>query len=67
MIQRHDGSGFGESIALNHQESELGEERFQIGRKRRGAHDEAPEFPAEQAMYFAIAPPFARPVHLGRP
>ncbi len=49
MIQRHDGRGLGESVALDHQESKFGEERFQIRRQRRRADDEAPKFPSEQA------------------
>ena len=66
MIQRDDGRGLGEAVALDHQKPKLGEERFQIGRQRRRANDKAPELPAEQPMHFAIAPPAAQPVAFPR-
>src|SRR5277367_1453612 len=62
MVQCHDRGGLGESVALDDQESELGKEGFQLGCKRSGADDEAPEFPTEQAVDFAVAPPLTSPM-----
>src|ERR1035441_5377403 len=54
MIQRHDGRGFGKTIALDHQKAEFREERFEIGRQGRCADDKAPELPAEQAVLLRV-------------
>ncbi len=66
MVERNDGRGFRKPIALDHEKTELGEKCLETGRQRRRAHDEAPELPTEQAVYFAVSPPAAHPVHAGR-
>src|SRR5690242_3096819 len=53
MVERDDRRGFGQSVTLNHQKSELAEERFQFRGQRRRAHNEAPKFPSEQPVHTA--------------
>src|SRR5579862_2749340 len=66
MVQGRDGGGFGESITLDDDIAEFAPELFESGVERRGADDEAPEFPAEAAMHAAILPPFAIPLAAAR-
>jgi hypothetical protein len=50
MTEADDRCGFCEAIALHYNETEVGPELLEIGRKRRSTNDEAAEFPAKQAM-----------------
>ena len=62
MAQGDDGRGFGQSVALHDEVAEVGPELLDIGRKRRAAGNEAPEFPSEHAMNAAESPPAQRPM-----
>ncbi len=57
MVQRNERSGFGEAVALNHDEAKPPPEFFGLGIKRRAAGDEGPELPAELVMDSAESPP----------
>src|SRR5439155_26973050 len=62
MIQGHDRCGLGQAVSLNHDESELGPERFERWFERGGADDKCPELETECAMDPAISPPAPRDV-----
>src|SRR5262249_54723307 len=62
MIQRDDRRGFGETVPLNNEKSQLPPERFELGLERRGAADQAPELPAKETMALAVAPPPPEPM-----
>ena len=63
MIQRDDRRGFGEAVALDHDEPEPAPERLEIGIERRRADDHRPELEAEHPVDAAVFPPAPRPVH----
>ena len=65
MIERDDGRGFREPVALNHHEAHPPPELLEIGRERRGADDERPELEAERGMHPAVPPPAAGNGHAG--
>ena len=59
MVQRDDGCGLGEPVALDNGESHLAPERLEVGLERRRADHEGPELPAEDPMHVAVVPPAA--------
>src|SRR6478672_11342983 len=66
MVERHDGCGFRQSVALHDEESELAPERLELRLERGGAADDAPELPAEESMNGAVMPPAPHPMSLGQ-
>ena len=57
MVQRDERSGFGETVALDHDEAQAPPEFFGLGIERRAARDEGPELPAELIMNLPESPP----------
>src|SRR6185436_20261508 len=57
MVQRDDGRGLGQPVALDDHEPELAPERLERRIERRRADDEGPELHPERAVDAAIAPP----------
>ena len=47
MIERNERCGFGEAVALNHDEAQPSPELFGFGVERCAAGDERPELPAK--------------------
>ena len=57
VVQADDRRGLSETVALDHDEAELGPERLEVAVERRRADDERPELPAEQSVDRAVPPP----------
>src|SRR5262245_1713045 len=56
MIYCHDRTGFGKSVALDNEESEIRPEILECRIDASASRDECPEFPPKSSMYLAIAP-----------
>ena len=65
MIEGHNRRRLREAVTLNHDESQLGPEGFQLAFERRRADDERPEFESEEPVDAAEMPPSQNPMAPG--
>ena len=66
MIEAHQRSSFGESVALNDSESQSSPELLVIMIERGSAADDCPELPSKSGMNAAKAPPAPDEVLMAR-